>query len=131
MKKSYKNLYLIICTSHLPFRKKSLSLLFVSVFSFSLTINLTTMKKLLFLLLIALNVYQGSAQMTSIVGANQGTNSMTEYPCPIQDFYYATHAQFLYLASELNAAGVFPGSVITQLGWVVEPSVFTGHLIEG
>jgi len=71
------------------------------------------------------------SQMTVTVGANNGTNSATDYPCPIQDFYYGSRAQYLYTSAELSAVGIMPGTLISQIGWVVEPTVFTGHLIEG
>jgi uncharacterized repeat protein (TIGR01451 family) len=89
------------------------------------------MKKFLVLLLISFRAFSGSAQMTVAIGANNGTNSTLDYPCPIQDFYYATHAQYLYTSSELSAMGILPGTNITQIGWVVEPTIFSGHLSEG
>ncbi len=70
------------------------------------------------------------AQNVAFIGTDNGVNTSTDYPCPIQDFYYATHAQFLYSAGELNIAGISPGSLISEIGWVVDPTVASGHLIE-
>ncbi|MEO5569915.1 MAG: hypothetical protein ABIT08_08300, partial [Bacteroidia bacterium] len=68
---------------------------------------------------------------TVIIGANNGTNTTTSYPCPIQDYYYASRGQYLYTATELAGAGITSGATINQIGWVVDATVFTGHLQEG
>src|SRR6185503_20482477 len=85
---------------------------------------------LFFLLLFSLCSQVIHAQTTVTVGANNGTNTTTDYPCPIQDWYYATHTQYLYTAAELNALGIVGGSTITEIGWVVNATSITGHLQE-
>jgi hypothetical protein len=72
----------------------------------------------------------GIAQITVTVGTANSANSTTDYPCPIQDFYYATRAQFLYSAIELQSIGIAPGSTISQIGWVVNSTPISGHLQE-
>src|SRR5215204_7413383 len=88
------------------------------------------MKKLFLLLFVAINSFSALAQSTGVVGFDNGANGTYDYPWPIADFYYATHAQYLYTASELNIIGILPGSVITEIGWVVDASAIAGHLIE-
>jgi hypothetical protein len=59
-----------------------------------------------------------SAQLTTVtIGTNSGTNGTQTYPSPLQDYYYATRAQYLYLESELQAAGILPGATISSIGW--------------
>jgi hypothetical protein len=57
------------------------------------------------------------------------------YPCPLQDFYKAQRAQYLYLASELTAAGMPAGDILTVTWTVTAPYTITGDadmgLIEG
>ena len=68
-----------------------------------------------------------SNAQTVTVGTTSGTNTTTDYPCPIQDFYYATRAQFLYTASELAAVGITSGATIQEIGWVVQATTISGH----
>ncbi len=58
-----------------------------------------------------------SAQ-TYTIGADNGTNGALTYPTPFGDYYKTQRMQFLYLASELTAAGMTSG-YITELGWNV------------
>ena len=71
-----------------------------------------------------------SAQTTVTIGANSGANSTTAGPCPIQDYFKAQRAQYLYTAAELSAQGITAGATISQIGWVVNTTTITGHLIE-
>jgi hypothetical protein len=87
------------------------------------------MKKL-FLLLLIFSSMTAMSQTTVIIGINDSSNTAFDYPCPIQDFYYATRAQYLYTASELSALGISQGAIITEIGWIVDSSLTTGHLIE-
>ena len=69
------------------------------------------------------------AQMTVVIGSTDGYNSTTDYPCPIEDFYYATRAQFLYTAAELAAVGITPGGHIDSIGWPVEATTIAGTML--
>lgn len=60
------------------------------------------------LLIFALSV---NAQTDISVGQGTGANTGTTYPCPIQDFYEGSRAQYLYPASELQAAGMTAGII--------------------
>jgi hypothetical protein len=73
---------------------------------------------------------QAMSQNTVVIGANNGVNGTFDYPCPIQDFYYATRAQYLYTAQELYAMGITPGAVVTEIGWIVSGTAIAGHLQE-
>jgi len=78
------------------------------------------MKKFTLWLFVLFACWQLNAQTgTVIVGVDDGTpNTTTGYPSPLQDYYKTGRAQYLYLASELSAAGLVAGP-ITELGWVV------------
>ena len=69
----------------------------------------------------------GAMAQTVIIGAASGANGTTTYPCPLGDYYTSMRAQYLYTAAELSAAGVTNGSIITDLGWVVNATSITGH----
>jgi hypothetical protein len=56
---------------------------------------------------------------TVTVGQFIGTNTSTTYPTPYGGSHEGMRAQYLYLASELTAAGVQPG-LISTLGFVVD-----------
>ncbi len=62
---------------------------------------------------------------TYTIGADNGSNTTTSYPTPFGDWYKTQRMQFLYLASELSAAGMVAGD-ITEIGWnivAVDPTV--------
>ena len=84
-----------------------------------------------FVLLLTMSTLVTNAQMTLVIGDNDGNNGTTGYPCPLEDFYYATHAQYLYTAAELAAAGVTPGGHIDSIGWIIDASFTSGILLEG
>lgn len=52
-----------------------------------------------------------NAQTDITIGTGTDANTTTSYPCPLQDFYEGSRMQYLYLASELSAAGMSPGNV--------------------
>lgn len=54
---------------------------------------------------------QLKAQTDISIGSGTTGNTSTTYPCPIQDWYEGSRAQYLYLASELTAAGMGPGTI--------------------
>lgn len=51
------------------------------------------------------------AQTDITIGTGTTGNTTTSYPCPIQDYYEGSRAQYLYTAAELAAAGMFPGNI--------------------
>src|SRR4051812_6177074 len=71
-----------------------------------------------------------SSAQTVTIGTTNTTNTTTDYPCPIQDWYYATRAQFLYTANELAAVGITGGATIQEIGWIVQSTAITSHLQE-
>ena len=58
------------------------------------------------------------AQGTVTVGTADDTPTTTEYPAPLADYYKQDRQQYLFLASELSAAGLAAGD-ITAVGWDV------------
>lgn len=53
------------------------------------------------------------------IGADNGLNGQFTYPTPFGDYFKTQRMQFLYLASELTAAGMTAG-FIDQISWTVE-----------
>ena len=84
----------------------------------------------LFAMLLMGSSFLSNAQTTVTVGTDMGVNGMYDYPCPIQDFYYATRVQFLYTANELAAVGLIGGDTIHEIGWIVDSTVINNHLQE-
>ncbi|MBO9728271.1 MAG: right-handed parallel beta-helix repeat-containing protein [Chitinophaga sp.] len=52
-----------------------------------------------------------SAQTDISIGNNTSGNTETGYPCPLQDYYEGSRAQFLYRAGELHKAGMAAGVI--------------------
>lgn len=52
-----------------------------------------------------------SAQTDISIGTSTSGNTSTDYPAPLQDYYEGSRAQYLYLASELHAAGMNAGVI--------------------
>lgn len=69
--------------------------------------------KKLFSLFLTLTVFSNLAigQTDIIIGTGTVGNSTTTYPCPLQDYFEGSRMQYLYLASELTAAGMGPGNI--------------------
>lgn len=63
----------------------------------------------LFVLLFSLNCLK--AQVDINIGTGTTGNDNTTYPCPMQDFYEGSRMQYLYLSSELIAAGMTSGTI--------------------
>jgi GEVED domain/Secretion system C-terminal sorting domain len=61
---------------------------------------------------------KATAQQDFVIGTGTTGNTNSSYPCPLQDFYEGSRAQYLYKACELNAMGMGAGN-ITQLKYVV------------
>lgn len=47
----------------------------------------------------------------AVIGQGTETNSPTDYPSPYGNWYWSARQQYLYLASELSAAGLVAGSI--------------------
>ena len=79
--------------------------------------------------LITMSYSESKAQLDISIGTGTTGNTTTTYPCPLQDFYEGSRMQFLYRASELNAAGMAPG-LISSIKYNVV-SLGTAGLVEG
>lgn len=73
--------------------------------------------------------FSSFAQTEYTIGSASGSNANTTYPCPVQDYFEGSRSQYLYLASELQAAGMtaglinsikFPISSLNSFSGVVE-----------
>lgn len=53
------------------------------------------------------------------VGTGTATNGANGIPCPFGDIYAGQRAQYVYLASELSAAGLAAGDALVSVRWVV------------
>jgi trimeric autotransporter adhesin len=65
------------------------------------------------LFLLLFTTFQLKAQSDIIIGTGTTGNTSSGYPCPIQDWFEGGRAQYLYLASELTAAGMGAGNIQT------------------
>lgn len=65
----------------------------------------------IFLFLLTFSALQLKSQTDISIGTGTTGNSTTSYPCPIQDRYEGSRAQYLYKASELTAAGMAAGYI--------------------
>ena len=82
---------------------------------------LYSMKYLILLIFfLTISLYYG--QTTVIIGENNGANTSYEYPCPLQDYFGSQRGQYLYDASSLFLSGLPSGAIITNLGWIVNPT---------
>ncbi len=69
-------------------------------------------KKFLFLLVAAVSVLAVKAQTDITIGTGTvGNAPVNGYPCPLQDYFEGSRAQYLFRASELTAAGMGPGNI--------------------
>lgn len=57
------------------------------------------------------SVTTAQAQVDISIGTGNTGNTSTTYPCPLQDYFEGSRMQYLYLASELTAAGMGPGNI--------------------
>lgn len=73
----------------------------------------TPLKAITFVLLLSclLSIHKLAAQTDITIGSGTVGNGNTGYPCPIQDYFEGSRAQFLYRASELTAAGMSVGFI--------------------
>lgn len=79
-------------------------------------------------LLVIFSMFSGNAQIDITIGTSIGTNTATGYPAPLQDFYEGSKAQYLFLASELTAAGMSPGNISALKFNVTSLNGFTGTI---
>ncbi len=82
----------------------------------------------IFLLTLPLFFYFFTVAQTDISIGSGGTvgNTSSGYPCPLQDYYEGSRAQYLYLASELTAAGMGPGNISSIKYEVTALNAFLG-----
>lgn len=73
----------------------------------------TLINKITWLLLILATAFQLNAQTDINIGTGTSGNSGSTFPCPIQDWYEGSRAQFLYQGTELSAAGMGPGNIVS------------------
>ncbi|MBC7887100.1 MAG: gliding motility-associated C-terminal domain-containing protein [Ferruginibacter sp.] len=76
--------------------------------SYSSLINRNFLFVLLTLLFLVPSV---KAQTDISIGTGTVGNGSFTYPCPLQDYFEGSRMQYLYLASELTAAGMGPGTI--------------------
>ncbi|TAF93219.1 MAG: PKD domain-containing protein [Bacteroidetes bacterium] len=72
------------------------------------------MKKLSLLVAILLSTLVFTvvqAQIYIPIGTGTTGNANTTFPCPLQDYWEGSRAQYLFRASELQAAGMGPGNI--------------------
>ncbi|HRF99529.1 MAG TPA: T9SS type A sorting domain-containing protein [Bacteroidia bacterium] len=77
--------------------------------------------KLILLTVLLGLVYLGESQTNVVLGSGTTAHTSTDAG-PINEYYRSLHAQTVYTAAELNAAGVFSGT-ITKLGFYVVSGV--------
>jgi gliding motility-associated-like protein len=86
-------------------------------------------KSLLLLVTVAIMaVSKVNAQVDINIGTGTVGNTGTVYPCPLQDHYEGSKAQYLYRASELLAAGMVPGTISAIKFEVTTLNTFTGDI---
>jgi len=90
------------------------------------------MRKFLLLLAFIVSGVINAAQAQTDIPIGTGTvgNGGNGYPCPIQDWYEGSRAQFLYLASELTTAGMGPGNINAIKFNVVNLNTYSGDIQE-
>lgn len=69
------------------------------------------MKKIFSFLVLLVLTLSVSSQTDYTIGSGTGSNTNTSYACPIQDYFEGSRSQYLYLASELQAAGMTAGLI--------------------
>ncbi len=84
----------------------------------------------IYLVTLALFTFLISFSQTDIPIGSGGTigNTGTSYPCPLQDYYEGSRAQYLYLASELSSAGMGPGNISAIKFEALNLNTFSGSI---
>ncbi len=86
------------------------------------------MKLIYFLFALCLNALSAYSQIDIAIGSGTIGNSSTGYPCPLQDYYEGSRAQYLYKANELTAAGMTVGYINTVKFNVLSLNGFSGTI---
>lgn len=86
--------------------------------------------KVLLLLTILLSVNRLYGQIDFSIGTGSTGNAATTYPCPLQDRWEGSRAQYLYLASELNGVGMGAGNITSIKFFVSDLLTFGGDIQE-
>jgi subtilisin family serine protease len=73
---------------------------------------------------------QSNSTFNIKVGTGTNANSSTGYPCPLQDYYESSRAQYLYRASEMRAAGMNAGNINAIKFNITNLNGFTGTIEE-
>jgi large repetitive protein len=67
-------------------------------------------------------------QSFAIVGTGTASNSTTEYPAPVGNYYYGARHQFFVTAAQLTASGIGANSSISSVGFNVTNTNSTPNL---
>ncbi|HEY6503253.1 MAG TPA: GEVED domain-containing protein, partial [Chitinophagaceae bacterium] len=87
-------------------------------------------KSFFFLSLLLFSFGALHSQVDINIGTGTTGNTTTTYPCPLQDFYEGSRAQYLFLASELTAAGMTPGNITAIRFNVISVNTGTNPALE-
>lgn len=74
---------------------------------------------LMLLVVLLFAITKSNAQADIVIGTGTTGNTTTGYPSPMQDYFEGSRSQFLYLASELNAAGMTAPGFINSIKYNV------------
>ncbi len=72
--------------------------------------------------------FYAKAQTDYSIGTGTVGNTTTTYPCPIQDYFEGSRAQYLWRASELSAAGMGPGMINAIKFNIVNLNTYSGTI---
>jgi len=86
------------------------------------------MKKIYSFLILLFATFSVKAQTDFVIGSGTTGNSGTSYPAALQDFYEGSRSQYLYLASELQAAGMVSGNITALRFNVTALNTFSGTI---
>lgn len=75
-----------------------------------------SLKRALLALVCLFSTFTSNAQLDYLIGTGTNTGSAFSMPAPFYDYFEGDRQQYLFLASELTAAGMGPG-IITAVKW--------------
>lgn len=81
---------------------------------------------ILLLSIISIIPLRSFSQIDVAIGTGTSTNTDWTWPCPLPDMAEATRMQYLYLASELTAAGMTAGTINAIRFTVTDPGNYVG-----